>query len=166
MIVQDRASSCSGNFRDHGNQQSAHRDDSGTAIIEFLYLAVLLMVPLAYLVLTVFRVQGAAYAISSASREAGRVYVTAQDPEQAAARARTAAEIVLTDSGLHLSDVDLQVQCSDRPCVTPGATVDVAIGYDVPLPFLPRFLGDVVPASVHVDGRHLEVVDRFRPAAQ
>ena len=48
-------------------------DDGGNAIIEFVYLAVLLMVPLVYVLLTVFRVQGAAYAVSSAAREAGRV---------------------------------------------------------------------------------------------
>ena len=41
------------------------RDDDGNAIIEFVYLAVLLMVPLVYVLLTVLRVQGAAYAVSS-----------------------------------------------------------------------------------------------------
>jgi hypothetical protein len=43
--------------------------------------------------------------------------------------------------------------------------VDVVIGYDVALPFLPRFLDGVLPANIHVEGRHLEVVDRFRPVS-
>jgi Flp pilus assembly protein TadG len=62
-------------------------EDSGNAIVEFVYLAVLLMVPLVYLLLTIFRVQGAAYALSSATREAGRVYVLSDDSDVAGARA-------------------------------------------------------------------------------
>lgn len=137
--------------------------DDGTAIIEFVYLAILLMVPLVYLVLTVFRVQGAAYAVSSATRAAGRAFVTSSGGEQAESRAHTAAAMVLADAGLELSAGELRITCSQDPCLTPGATVEVAIGHDVALPLLPRFLGGASPATVHVSGRHLEVVDRFRP---
>jgi Flp pilus assembly protein TadG len=135
--------------------------DDGNAIVEFVYLAILLMIPLVYLLLTVFRVQGATYAVSSASREAGRVYVTS-DPTDADARATTAASIVMADSGLELDQGQMTIRCSARPCLTPGANVEVAISYDVGLPFLPRFLDGGLPASIHVEGRHLEVVDRFR----
>ena len=51
---------------------------SGNAIVEFVYLAVLMMVPLVYILITVFRVQAASYAVSSAAREAGRVYATSE----------------------------------------------------------------------------------------
>jgi hypothetical protein len=138
--------------------------DEGNAIVEFVYLAILLMVPLAYLLLTVFRVQGAMYAVSSATREAGRVFVTS-DSSDADARATTAASIVMADSGLELDAGKLSIRCSARPCLTPGANVEVAVGFDVALPFLPRFLDGALPASIHVEGRHLEVVDRFRPVA-
>ena len=136
--------------------------DEGNAIVEFVYLAILMMVPLAYLLLTVFRVQGATYAVSSASREAGRVFVTSASSD-ADARAMTAASIVMADSGLELDANQLLIRCSTRPCLTPGANVEITLGYDVDLPFLPRFLDGVLPASIHVEGRHLEVVDRFRP---
>jgi Flp pilus assembly protein TadG len=138
--------------------------DDGNAIVEFVYLAVLMMIPLTYLLLTVFRVQGAAFAVSSATREAGRVYVTSP-PADADGRATTAATIVMADSGLDLDDGQVSITCSARPCLTPGANVDVVIGYDVELPFLPRFLDGALPASIHVQGRHLEVVDRFRPVS-
>jgi len=140
-----------------------HGDD-GNAIVEFVYLAILMMIPLTYLLLTVFRVQGATYAVSSASREAGRVFVTS-DAGDADARATLAASIVMADSGLELDDRQLSIVCSARLCLTPGANVDVVIGYDVDLPFLPRFLDTALPASIHVEGRHLEVVDRFRPVS-
>ena len=138
--------------------------DDGNAIVEFVYLAILMMVPLTYLLLTVFRVQSATYAVSSATREAGRVFVTS-GPADADARATTAASIVMADSGLDLADGRLSIRCSARPCLTPGANVEVEIGYDVGLPFLPRFLDGALPASIHVEGRHLEVVDRFRPVS-
>jgi len=139
------------------------RGDDGNAIVEFVYLAILLMIPLTYLLLTVFRIQGATYAVSSATREAGRVFVTSASGD-ADARAATAASIVMADSGLELDARQLSIRCSARPCLTPGANVEVTIGYDVALPFLPRFLDGALPASIHVEGRHLEVVDRFRPA--
>jgi Flp pilus assembly protein TadG len=136
--------------------------DDGNAIVEFVYLAILMMIPLTYLLITVFRVQGATYAVSSATREAGRVFVTSASGD-ADARATAAASMVMADSGLELESGQLSIVCSARPCLTPGARVDVVIGYDVALPFLPRFLDGAVPASIHVEGRHLEVVDRFRP---
>lgn len=144
-----------------GRLTRAARDEAGNAIVEFVYLAVLLMVPLTYIMLTLFRVQGAAYAVSSATREAGRVYVSSASSEVARDRALAAASIVMADSDLRLPPQDVHIICSADPCLTPGATVDVAIGYDVALPFLPR-LFDAAPARVHVEGRHLEVVDRFR----
>ena len=140
------------------------RGDDGNAIVEFVYLAILMMIPLTYLLITVFRVQGATYAVSSATREAGRVFVTSTSSD-ADARATAAASMVMADSGLALDDGQLSIECSARPCLTPGAHVDVVIGYDVALPFLPRFLDGVLPASIHVQGRHLEVVDRFRPVS-
>jgi hypothetical protein len=137
-------------------------DEYGKAIVEFVYLAVLLMVPLVYVLLAVFRVQGATYAVASASREAGRVFVTSPNGDLAARRAFVAASIVMADSGLELRPRDLELRCSSPRCLTPGESVNVSIGYDVALPLVPSFLTRGGHASVHVSGRHLEVVDRFR----
>lgn len=141
-------------------------EDSGNAIVEFVYLAVLLMVPLVYVLLTVFTVQRAAYAASSAAREAGRVYVTSESLSEAGPRAFTAASIVMRDSNLPLSPSDLRISCSSEPCLEPGSRVDVVVAYDVSLPLLPRIFDGRAPATVRVMSRHLEVVDRFRDAAQ
>lgn len=142
------------------------RDDSGNAVVEFVYLAVLLMVPLVYVLLTVFHVQGAAFAVSSAAREAGRVYATSEVLDEAGPRALAAARIVMSDSNLPLSGEDLAIGCSGGPCLSPGSRVEVVISYDVSLPLLPRLFDGRAPATVRVTSRHLEVVDRFRPAAR
>lgn len=140
--------------------------DEGNAIVEFVYLAVLLMVPLVYVLLTVFRVQGAAYAVSSAAREAGRVFATSDVIDEARPRALVAAQIVMRDSNLPLAEEHLRIVCSSDPCLSPGSRVNVVIVYDVSLPLLPRLFGGRALATVQVTSRHLEVVDRYREAAR
>lgn len=136
--------------------------DEGNAIVEFVFLAVLLLVPLVYLLLTVFRVQAAAYAVSSAAREAGRVFTTTTSSDGAPDRAFLAAAMVMRDSGLDLAPRQLHIQCAGNPCLTPGATVDVSIAYQVALPLVPRVFRGSAPATVRVTSDHVEVVDRFR----
>ena len=139
------------------------RGEDGNAIVEFVYLAVLLMLPLVYVLLTVFRVQAAAYAVSSAAREAGRVYATSERLGDAHGRAFSAARIVMADSSLDLAPDQLEISCSPSPCgLQPGSQVNVVMTYRVALPLVPRFFADRAPASVRVTSRHLEVVDRFQ----
>jgi hypothetical protein len=138
------------------------KGDGGNAIVEFVYLAVLLMVPLVYILLTVFQVQRAAYATSSAAREAGRVFTTAGEARAGEERARLAAGIVLRDSELSPDDGELRITCTSQPCLEPGSRVTVVVTHRVPLPLLPRVFGDRGPASVTVSSEHLEVVDRYR----
>ena len=140
--------------------------EAGNAIVEFVYLAVLLMVPLVYLLITVFRVQSASYAVSSAAREAGRVYVTSETVDDARSRALAAAGHVMADSNLPLRPDQLDITCSSTPCLQPGSRVNVVLTTSVALPLVPRLFTDRAPASVQVTSRHLEVVDRYRAAAR
>lgn len=139
-----------------------HAGDGGSASVEFVVFGIGLLVPLAYVLVTIFAVQSAAYGVSSASREAGRAFVQSpvgSDPYQ---RAYTAAWVALQDHDIELAPSQLAISCSATPCLTPGATVEVSIGLEVALPLVPRIF-DEVPASVGVAGRHTAVVDRFRP---
>ena len=52
--------------------------EQGSALVEFVFLAVLMMVPLIYLVMVLARLQAGSYAASAAVREAGRAYVTSR----------------------------------------------------------------------------------------
>lgn len=137
-------------------------DDVGSASVEFVLFGVALLVPLAYILVTIFAVQSAAYGVSSASREAGRAFVqtpTGSDPHQ---RAYIAAWVALRDHDIELAPSALVISCSAVPCLTPGATVDVNIDLEVALPLVPALFGEA-PAAVGVNGRHTAVVDRFRP---
>lgn len=145
-----------------GARNGSAQPDDGTASVEFVMFGIVLLVPLAYLLLSVFSVQSAAYGVSSASREAGRAFVQAPAGADPHDHAYAAAWVALQDYGIDLAPSQLVVSCSATPCLTPGATVQVNIDLTVALPLLPDVF-DEAPAAVAVHGRHAAVVDRFRP---
>ncbi|WP_346767666.1 TadE/TadG family type IV pilus assembly protein [Knoellia koreensis] len=137
--------------------------ESGTAVVEFVFLAVLLMVPLIYLVMMLGRLQAGSYAVSAASREAGRAFVTAQSEGEAAPRADAAARIAFQDQGF--GDLGtLAMACDGSPCLRPEGRITMEASVSVPLPLVPSFARKVVPLEVPVSATHVAVVDRFRGA--
>ncbi|MDP9102344.1 MAG: pilus assembly protein [Actinomycetota bacterium] len=138
--------------------------DEGTAMVEFTYLAILLMIPLVYLLLTVFQVQSAAFGVTEAARQAGRAYVTATDPAQGRQRADLAVRLALHDQGLGDARPPL-IDCPEpSPCLTPGTRVRVTVTYRVRLLFLGAFFASSTAPAIPVTATHEQVVDRFRPA--
>jgi hypothetical protein len=145
--------------------RAAAADDTGSALVEFVGAAVLLLVPLVYLVITVGRVQAGAFAVEGAARDAARAVVTAESSAQGVARARAAVELALADQGFDGVDAAggdvLSVECSHDPCLSPDATVGVRVRLDVPLPFVPSALGGRLPLAVPVEASHVTDVDRY-----
>ena len=76
--------------------------DEGAAMVEFVLLAVVLVVPLCYIVLAVFDLQSAAFGANAATREAARVFVRAPSTAEGERRAETAAALTLADHGIDL----------------------------------------------------------------
>ncbi|WP_156996416.1 TadE family protein [Knoellia aerolata] len=140
------------------------RGEEGSAIVEFVFLGVLLLVPMVYLVMSVGRVQAGSYAVTTAAREAGRAFVTAESGEDAAGRAESAAAIAFADQGF-AGLGSLQVSCGASPCLTPDARVETTARVRVPLPLVPAFARDVVPLEIPLSASHLSTVDRFRAAS-
>ena len=135
-------------------------DDSGNAVVEFLGLAVTLLVPLVYLVLVLGRLQAGTFAADAASREAARVYATSTTPDSG--RAITAVGLALRDQGFDADPARaLQLGCSAR-CLAPGSDVEAVVQVRVPLPFVPPFVRSVVPLEVAVSATHTAVVDDYR----
>lgn len=137
------------------------RGEEGSAIIEFIFLGVLMLVPLIYLVMTLGRIQAGSYAVTTAAREAGRAFVTTEAGEDATARADAAANIAFGDQGFDGMGT-LEIACSVSPCLTPDARIETTARVIVPLPLIPAFARDVVPLEVPLTASHLSTVDRFR----
>ncbi len=133
--------------------------DAGNALVEFTYLAVLLMIPLVYVLLSAFQVQRAAFGVTEAARQAGRAYATAADPAAGRERARLASDLALADQGLAGADAP---EITDPDGLAPGSRVTVTVRYTVTLPVLGLvFRGDLAP-RIPVSARHVEVVDTFQ----
>lgn len=135
-------------------------DEGGTAVIEFVWLAILLLVPLIYLVLCLARLQAGSYAVTQAARESARAFVTAEDDPAASARAQAASDIAFEDQGFG-GDGSLTVACSADPCLTPGGSVTTEASVEVPLPLVPALLGDVVPLHIPVSASQVAPVPEF-----
>ena len=80
----------------------------------------LVLLPFMYLVVTLARVQAAAFAVSAAAREAGRAYTTGADRGSADARARAAAALSFEDYDFG-SGSTVSIACDGTPCLRPGA---------------------------------------------
>jgi Flp pilus assembly protein TadG len=141
------------------------RGDGGNAVVEFLVLGVVLLVPLAYLALALGRVQAATYAVDGAAREAARAFAAAPDEVTGRRHALVAVRLALLDQGL---DVDpsaaATLTCSADPCLTPGARLTVRVAVDVTLPGVPAVVDEAVPGRVAVASSATGTVDAFRPA--
>jgi Na+-transporting methylmalonyl-CoA/oxaloacetate decarboxylase gamma subunit len=144
-----------------GSPGSAPKDE-GSAVIEFVFLAVLMLVPIVYLIVALGRIQAGALAVEQGAREAGRAFVTAPDEASGALRAQTAAALAFHDQGFAGPyDGQLSVWCSAAPCLTGNGRVTVDAQITVILPGVPRFLSHVIPVQIRLDATHVATVDEF-----
>jgi len=141
------------------------RDEHGSAIVEFVWLAILLLVPLLYIVLAVFDTQRASYAASAAARSATRAFVTSSDQASAYARATAAARLAFVDQGIDGRGFTLSITCRPDPhqCLTPGSVVAAEVHATADLPLMPTALGDNTP-HISIAATHRSPYGTFREA--
>jgi len=139
------------------------RDEQGSALVEFVWLGLLLLVPLVYVLLTVFAAQSAAFGSDAASRAAGRAFMLAADQDSAVAAAEAAARVALADQGIDGDRMQLSLSCAPDPdrCLSSGSTVTVEVSVDQPLPLVPSGLGSSAP-SIRLSSTHVEPYGTFR----
>lgn len=147
-----------------GGMCRRRRGDDGSAVVEFVALGVLLLVPVVYLVISVGRIQAGVFAAEGAAREAARAFTAADDEQTGMATAAAAVRLAARDQGF--PDVDperaLLVDCAADPCHQSEARVTVRVEVDVVLPGVPAFVDAVVPTRIPVRASAVAVVDRFR----
>ncbi len=141
-------------------------------MVEFVFLAMVLMIPVVYLVLTLARVQEAAFAAEAVSRDVSRAAVVggvdalregaSNADAETAARERADAALATTLGDFHLEReaADVQLECTADPCLTPGSDVQVSVSIEVSLPGI----GALVPrARITVDSTGSSPVDGYLP---
>ena len=142
------------------------RDDAGSALVEFSWLAIILIVPLVWVVISVFEVQQGAFATSAAARAAGRAYALAPDDATGEERARAAVRQVLADQGTPGQQARVRVRC-DAPgnsCHVGTSVITVTVDSGVDLPFFPAIFGRGA-ASFSLDASHTVPIGQYVESA-
>ena len=142
--------------------------ERGSALVEFVFIALVVFVPLVYIVAGFSAVQRGVFAANAAAREAGRALGTAPDWQTGQERALRAAELAVEDQGVDATDVrveyapsgsDCDADGSYVPALVPGERFSVCATVTVRIPLLPEFVDAntatgqfVVERDRYVDG--------------
>jgi hypothetical protein len=125
------------------------RDERGSALVEFVFIALVVFVPLVYIVAGFSAVQRGVFASTAAAREAGRAIGTAPDPVTGHERALRAAQLAVEDQKVDATDVRVAYApagagCSVSggywPTLGPGEEFSVCVTVTVRIPLLPEFV--------------------------
>jgi Flp pilus assembly protein TadG len=116
----------------------ALRDDTGSAALEFIAGAIVLLVPCVYAVLSFGVIESAQFAVAGAARHAARVYVEQASPVVATDVARRSALVSLTEQAPLADSPQVTFSCRGG-CLVPGGGVTVRVTVRVPLTFLPQW---------------------------
>lgn len=147
-------------------RRARRRDERGSALVELSWLGIILLVPMLWIVVSVFEVQRGAFGVSGAARAAGRAYALAPDDASGAARARAAARQVLADQGVD-EPVDVRITCRPFPgdCHSGTSVITVVVSSRVRLPLMPDILGGGAP-SFALDSTHSVPIGQFQEVSR
>jgi Flp pilus assembly protein TadG len=139
------------------------RDQRGSAVVELAWLGILLVLPVLWIVMSVFQVQRGAFGVSTAARAAARAYSLAPDDATGLVRARQAARVALDDQGVHAVGPDVRVTCTPYPadCHQGTSVITVSVHSRVVLPMMPSALGGNRP-SFALDATQTVPIGQFR----
>jgi hypothetical protein len=123
--------------------------ERGSALVEFVFVALVVFVPLVYLVAGFSAVQRGVFASTEAAREAGRAMGTAPDAVTGQIRAERAVQLAVEDQSVDATDVRLAYAAagagcdaagSYTPALAPGEEFIVCVTVTVRIPLLPDFI--------------------------
>jgi Flp pilus assembly protein TadG len=139
-----------------------HRTERGTALVELVWLGVLLLVPLVWILMSVFDVQRGSMGVTSAARAAGRAYALAPTDQLGQVRAEEAARQALSDQGVD-EPVEVSVSCTPYPqqCHQGTSVITVRVATGIELPLLPQVLGGQAPTFA-LDAEHTVPIGQYQ----
>lgn len=139
------------------------RGDRGSALVEVTWLGILLLVPMLWIVLSVFEVQRGAFGIGAAARSAARAYALAPTDAEGARQADLVARQALADQGLGEAPLEVRVTCTPYPsdCHSGTSVITVRIESRVDLPLMPEVLGGQAPTFA-LDATHTVPIGQYQ----
>ncbi|WP_083266628.1 hypothetical protein [Arthrobacter sp. U41] len=135
--------------------------ERGSAIVEFTFLSLLLMVPLVYFIITMGQLQGGSFAVVGAADQAAKVFVAQTDAAGGRAAAEQAVLLALADHGHSAANARVETSCAPADCMAAGTAVTVTVHLAVPLPFVP--FSEVLDLNAgQLSASATQLVGRFR----
>ncbi|WP_062069395.1 hypothetical protein [Demequina sediminicola] len=133
--------------------------DDGGAIVEFLGVTVVILVPLIYLIVAFAHIQSASFAVESTARTAART-AAVSGVQQTTAGAATSeamnhvqtsanAAAALSAENFSVDHISVDLSCEGE-CLAPGTAIVASAAATVRLPGVPDALAAVVPLEVEV----------------
>ncbi|MCX6402081.1 MAG: hypothetical protein NTX33_19390 [Propionibacteriales bacterium] len=143
--------------------RTVRRDQRGSALVEMVWLSIILLLPLLWIVLSVFEVQRGSFGVSGAARAAARAYALAPNDLAGEQRAAAVARQAMADQGLRDVPIRVSVTCSPYPrnCHSGTSVITVRIDSAVTLPLLPDVLGSGAP-TFRLDAAHTVPIGRYQ----
>lgn len=132
------------------------KNDDGSATVEYIGVAVALLVPIAYAIIAFAQLQSASYGVVGASQQAARAYVNARSDVLGRFAAIRAAAIAGRNHGLIITSDNVRVTCSVPNCLTPGTAVTVDVHTSIPMPYAPAL------GTIPLQSRQVITVDEYR----
>ncbi len=134
------------------------RGSRGNASLEFIAVAVLLLVPIAYAIVALAQLESAVYGVNGAAQMAVRAYANANSDATGRYVAARSAAIAGRNHSLIITADQVSVSCDLANCLTPGATVRVRVDTTAQLTLAP------FRHSIALHATQTTVIDPFRQA--
>lgn len=135
---------------------TSHRNDTGSATVEFIGLSIILLIPVIYLLIMISQLQAAGYAAVAAADQAARTVGYSTGNAQAEARAVETVHLTVENYELDPSRTTATIACSNTECTAPGTRITVDVSVEVPLPLVPTFFGNPTRvATMDASGHHV-----------
>lgn len=131
-------------------------NDDGSATVEYIGVAVALLVPIAYVIIAFAQVQSASYGVVGAAQQASRAYTNAKSDSLGRFAASRAAAIAGRNHGLMITSDNVRVTCSVTECLAPGTEVTVDVQTSIAVPYAPAL------GTIPLHSRQIITVDEYR----
>lgn len=122
----------------------------------------MLLVPIVYVIVALGVVQSHALGVQATARHVARAVATAPDTPTADRRAELLGRSIADEYGIDPDQLEIVVSCTAQAaCPAAGATLEVRVGAEAPLPLVPPVLGLDQFARVPVEAQSVQRISRL-----
>ncbi len=141
---------------DAGDAAQADENDAGQALLETIFLGVLVLIPVVYILIAIVRLQATSLAVDHAARDAGRAIDLAASLDSGVRNAIAISRIDLADQGVPAQGLNVTFHGAGSGCTGPerlpsqsaGDVYDICVAVPPHIPGLPDLTALTARSSV------------------